>query len=148
MHADVYDAFAEKFAAAMAALKVGDPLDEATEVGPVATESGRDELAELVDDARAKGATILTGGAAPDGPGWFYPPTVVADVTADMRLAPGGGVRPGRHAVQGRRRATRRSRSPTRPPSVSSSAVWTNDADEQELFSTRARGGRACSSTA
>src|SRR5205085_345836 len=71
VHADVYDPFSEKFVAAMAALKVGDPLDEATQVGPVATASGRDELAELVDDARDKGAQILTGGAQPDGPGWI-----------------------------------------------------------------------------
>ncbi|MGN6502042.1 MAG: NADP-dependent succinic semialdehyde dehydrogenase [Pseudolysinimonas sp.] len=86
VHADVYDAFRDKFVAAMEALVVGDPLDEATLVGPVATASGRDELAELVDDARAKGAQILTGGVTPDRPGWFYPPTVVAGVTAEMRL--------------------------------------------------------------
>jgi succinate-semialdehyde dehydrogenase / glutarate-semialdehyde dehydrogenase len=86
VHDAVYDAFVSRFTAAMAALRVGDPLDELTQVGPIATAAGRTELAELVDDARAKGAGILTGGALPDGPGWFYPPTVVTDVTADMRL--------------------------------------------------------------
>lgn len=86
VHADVYDTFRDKFVAAMAGLKVGDPLDESVQVGPVATASGRDELAELVDDARDKGAEILTGGERPDGPGWFYPPTVVANVTPAMRL--------------------------------------------------------------
>jgi succinate-semialdehyde dehydrogenase/glutarate-semialdehyde dehydrogenase len=86
VHDAVYDTFIAGFTAAMAALRVGDPLDEQTQVGPIATASGRDELAELVDDARAKGADILIGGATPEGPGWFYPPTVVAGVTPAMRL--------------------------------------------------------------
>lgn len=86
VHDAVYDEFVPRFTAAMAALRMGDPLAETTQVGPIATASGRDELAELVDDARQKGADILTGGAAPDGPGWFYPPTVVTGVTPAMRL--------------------------------------------------------------
>lgn len=86
VHDAVYDEFVPRFTAAMAALTVGDPLDPGTRIGPIATESGRDELAELVDDARAKGAEVLTGGEVPDGPGWFYPPTVVAGVTPGMRL--------------------------------------------------------------
>ena len=86
IHTDVYEAFVPRFTAAMAALTVGDPLDEATRIGPIATASGRDELAELVDDARAKGAEVLTGGEVPEGVGWFYPPTVVAGVTDGMRL--------------------------------------------------------------
>jgi succinate-semialdehyde dehydrogenase/glutarate-semialdehyde dehydrogenase len=86
VHEDVYDTFLAGFTAAMGALRIGDPLDEQTQVGPIATASGRDELVELVDDARAKGADILTGGVTPDGPGWFYPPTVVAGVTPAMRL--------------------------------------------------------------
>lgn len=86
VHDAVYDTFVAGFVAAMAGLRIGDPLDEQTQVGPIATSSGRDELVELVDDARAKGADILTGGTVPDGPGWFYPPTVVAGVTPEMRL--------------------------------------------------------------
>ncbi|HWH98154.1 MAG TPA: NADP-dependent succinic semialdehyde dehydrogenase [Pseudolysinimonas sp.] len=86
IHDAVYDEFLAGFTAAMGALRIGDPLDEQTQVGPIATASGRDELAELVDDARAKGADILTGGTIPDGPGWFYPPTVVAGITPAMRL--------------------------------------------------------------
>jgi succinate-semialdehyde dehydrogenase/glutarate-semialdehyde dehydrogenase len=86
VHTDVYDRFTAGFTAAMAALRVGDPLLEDTQVGPLATESGRAELAELVDDALANGATVLTGGTALEGAGWFYPPTVVAGVTEAMRL--------------------------------------------------------------
>jgi len=86
VHDAVYDEFVPRFTEAMAALRIGDPLDEQTQVGPIATSSGRDELAGLVDDARAQGADILTGGVVPDGPGWFYPPTVVAGVRPGMRL--------------------------------------------------------------
>ncbi len=86
VHTDVYDRFVEGFTAAMGALTMGDPMDESVQIGPVATESGRDELAELVDDARDRGADILVGGEVPDRPGWFYPATVVAGVTPGMRL--------------------------------------------------------------
>jgi succinate-semialdehyde dehydrogenase/glutarate-semialdehyde dehydrogenase len=86
VHADVYDAFAERFVQGMKALKVGDPLEEETEVGPLSSERGRDDLEELVDDARRGGATVLCGGERPDGPGWYYPPTVLADIGREMRI--------------------------------------------------------------
>ncbi|MFF6987075.1 NADP-dependent succinic semialdehyde dehydrogenase [Streptomyces sp. NPDC010273] len=86
VHADVFDAFAERFVAGMRALTVGDPLEEETEVGPVASEAGRSDLEELVDDAVESGATVLCGGERPDGPGWFYPPTVLTDITREMRI--------------------------------------------------------------
>ncbi|MER7923586.1 NADP-dependent succinic semialdehyde dehydrogenase [Streptomyces sp. NPDC096057] len=86
VHTDVFDAFAEQFVAGMKALTVGDPLEEETEVGPVASEAGRGDLEELVDDAVESGATVLCGGERPDGPGWFYPPTVLTDITREMRI--------------------------------------------------------------
>lgn len=87
VHEDVYDEFAHRFAERMGALRIGDPADEATEIGPLATESGRSDIEELVDDARDKGAAILVGGErAGAGEGWFYAPTVIADLTRDMRL--------------------------------------------------------------
>jgi succinate-semialdehyde dehydrogenase/glutarate-semialdehyde dehydrogenase len=86
VHADVYDAFAERFAGRMRHLTVGGPMDSATDVGPLATRQGRDDVAALVDDAVAKGAEILCGGSRPSGPGWFYPPTVVTGVTSQMRM--------------------------------------------------------------
>ncbi|MER5595926.1 NADP-dependent succinic semialdehyde dehydrogenase [Streptomyces sp. NPDC002265] len=86
VHADVHDEFTERFTAAMKALKVGDPLLESTEVGPLANEQGRADLEELVDDARRSGAAVLCGGERPEGPGWYYPPTVLSGITREMRI--------------------------------------------------------------
>ncbi|MFF8475871.1 NADP-dependent succinic semialdehyde dehydrogenase [Streptomyces sp. NPDC015414] len=86
VHGDVYDAFAERFVAGMAALRTGDPLEEDTEVGPLASEQGCRDLEELVDDAKRAGAEVLCGGERPDGPGWYYPPTVLAGITREMRI--------------------------------------------------------------
>ncbi|MEU5319121.1 NADP-dependent succinic semialdehyde dehydrogenase [Streptomyces sp. NPDC021056] len=86
VHTDVYDAFAERFVEGMKALKVGDPLEETTDVGPLSSEQGRADLEELVDDARRGGASVLCGGERPDGDGWYYPPTVLADITREMRI--------------------------------------------------------------
>ena len=86
VHTDIYDAFVDKFVERMQALKVGDPTDPDTDVGPLATESGRDEVEEQVDDAVEAGAKVRCGGKRPDRPGWFYPPTVVTDITKDMAL--------------------------------------------------------------
>ncbi|MEU5960711.1 NADP-dependent succinic semialdehyde dehydrogenase [Micromonospora parva] len=86
VHTDVFDAFAEKFAANMAALRVGDPMDPDTDVGPLASERGRDEVHAQVRDAVDNGATVLCGGERPTGDGWFYPPTVVTDLTPQMRM--------------------------------------------------------------
>ncbi|WP_336320366.1 NADP-dependent succinic semialdehyde dehydrogenase [Streptomyces lavendofoliae] len=92
VHTDVFDAFTERFTAGMAALTVGDPMDETTDVGPLASEAGRDGLQELVDDAVRQGATVLCGGGRPaDLPrgmehGWFYEPTVLTGITPGMRI--------------------------------------------------------------
>jgi succinate-semialdehyde dehydrogenase/glutarate-semialdehyde dehydrogenase len=86
VHADVYDQFAATFVAGMAALKIGDPMDEDTDIGPLATQSGRTDVEVLVNDARDKGASILCGGNSVDGPGWFYEPTVVGDLQPHMDM--------------------------------------------------------------
>jgi succinate-semialdehyde dehydrogenase/glutarate-semialdehyde dehydrogenase len=83
---EVADEFERRFVDGMAALRLGDPMDEKTDVGPLATEQGRRDIEELVADAVDKGATVLCGGQRPDGPGWYYPPTVLAGVTPDMRM--------------------------------------------------------------
>ncbi|MFE5893009.1 NADP-dependent succinic semialdehyde dehydrogenase [Streptomyces sp. NPDC002285] len=89
VHTDVYEAFAERFVEGMKALVVGDPMQEETEVGPLSSERGRDDLEELVDDARRSGADVLCGGhqlRRPELPGWYYAPTVLAGITREMRI--------------------------------------------------------------
>ncbi|MFE6197490.1 NADP-dependent succinic semialdehyde dehydrogenase [Streptomyces sp. NPDC057838] len=86
VHADVYDAFAERFTEGMRALKVGDPLSDDTEVGPLSSEQGLRDLEELVDDAVRGGAQVLCGGERPEGPGWYYTPTILAGITREMRI--------------------------------------------------------------
>ncbi|GGM04326.1 MULTISPECIES: NADP-dependent succinic semialdehyde dehydrogenase [Micromonospora] len=86
VHTDVFDDFARAFAERMSALRLGDPMDERTDVGPLASERGRDEIHAQVRDAVEHGATVLCGGEVPSGAGWFYPPTVVTDLTPQMRM--------------------------------------------------------------
>src|SRR5271168_2515142 len=74
VHTDIYDAFVDKFTERMQALEVGDPTDPDTDVGPLATESGRDEIPKPVDDAVPAGAKVRLGRKTPDRPGWYYPP--------------------------------------------------------------------------
>ncbi|MBI4944206.1 MAG: NAD-dependent succinate-semialdehyde dehydrogenase [Actinobacteria bacterium] len=81
----VWDAFLDRFLAEAATWTTGDPIREDTRLGPLATAAGRDTVAEQVADAVAKGATLHLGGTVPDGPGSFYPATVLSGVTPDMR---------------------------------------------------------------
>jgi succinate-semialdehyde dehydrogenase/glutarate-semialdehyde dehydrogenase len=85
VHEAVYDEFERLFAEQMSGMTVGDPMLEGTDVGPLASEQQRDDVEKLVADAVAKGARVLCGGAAPEGPGFYYPPTVLAGLTPDMR---------------------------------------------------------------
>ncbi|HEV2150327.1 MAG TPA: NADP-dependent succinic semialdehyde dehydrogenase [Longimicrobiaceae bacterium] len=80
VHDDVYDEFERRFAGQMRALRIGDPLDPETQIGPLATESIRDEVAEQVRASVEAGARLVSGGRIPDLPGWYYEPTVLADV--------------------------------------------------------------------
>jgi succinate-semialdehyde dehydrogenase/glutarate-semialdehyde dehydrogenase len=86
VHEQVYDEWLGLFKEAMGALVVGDPMAEGTDVGPLATESGRDEVAAQVEKAVGDGAVIELGGEQPDRPGWWYPPTVITNITRDMDL--------------------------------------------------------------
>ncbi|MDA2889460.1 NADP-dependent succinic semialdehyde dehydrogenase [Mycolicibacterium sp. BiH015] len=133
VHTDIYDEFTRLFVAKMNALKVGDPMDEATDVGPLATESGRDEVAELVDDAVVKGAEVLAGGSAPDRPGFYYTPTVLAGLTDDMRIVLEEAFGPvaSLYRVSDREEAARVANQTT---FGLSSAVWSTDAAEQDWF--------------
>jgi succinate-semialdehyde dehydrogenase/glutarate-semialdehyde dehydrogenase len=82
----VADEFARRLAGRMGALKVGRGTDEGVAVGPLIDDDQRHKVAELVDDAVAKGARVLCGGRAPEGPGYFYEPTVLSPVPDEADL--------------------------------------------------------------
>lgn len=86
LHEKIADEYIERYTDAMTKLVIGDPLAEGTDVGPIATLAGRDEVAEQVEDAVSKGAKVLCGGERDDRPGWYYPPTVVTEITEKMRI--------------------------------------------------------------
>ena len=77
---DIYDEFSEKFVQDMQALKIGDPMEETTDIGPLATPQIVNDLAEQVQKAIDSGARVLTGGHRPDRPGNFYEPTVLDNI--------------------------------------------------------------------
>jgi succinate-semialdehyde dehydrogenase/glutarate-semialdehyde dehydrogenase len=86
VHADVAEEFAEKLAARMGKLAVGRGQDVGVDVGPLIEEKAVDSVHQLVTDAVHDGARVLTGGGAPDGPGFFYSPTVLVDVHPESEI--------------------------------------------------------------
>jgi succinate-semialdehyde dehydrogenase/glutarate-semialdehyde dehydrogenase len=86
VHADVIDAFGAKLADKMAALPVGRGVEDGVRVGPLIDAAAQRKVQELVTDAVERGAKVLTGGSAVDGPGNFYPATVLVDVPPGARL--------------------------------------------------------------
>ncbi|HET8879434.1 MAG TPA: NAD-dependent succinate-semialdehyde dehydrogenase [Arthrobacter sp.] len=82
---DLYEPFVEKFTERMARIKPGDPQQEDTRFGPLSSQSAADGLVEQIQDAVDKGATLRTGGHHVDGPGAYVEPTVLTDVTPEMR---------------------------------------------------------------
>lgn len=81
-----YAAFAQAFVAATEALKVGNGLDDGVQIGPLSNVRQLEKIEALVDDAVQKGARVLTGGKRLDDPGFFYAPTVLADVPMTARV--------------------------------------------------------------
>ncbi|XBH21222.1 NAD-dependent succinate-semialdehyde dehydrogenase [Jonesiaceae bacterium BS-20] len=86
VHQDVADSFAERLAERMKGMKVSRGTEQDAELGPLIDEAGRAKVQELVSDAVAGGAKIVTGGAPQAGPGFFYPPTVLTSVPAGARV--------------------------------------------------------------
>jgi len=82
---DLYDEFTSQFTAAMSVLHPGDPTDPASDLGPLSSEGAAKLLMDQIDDAVDKGATLRTGGKRLDRPGAFVEPTVLTDVTPEMR---------------------------------------------------------------
>lgn len=133
VHTDVYDEFVDLFAKEMSALVVGDPMEDGTDVGPLATEQGRTDVHELVTDAVQKGARVMLGGEPPEQGGWWYPPTVVADITEEMDMYT--------EEVFGPVAQMFRVADITEAVEVANatrfglgSNAWTNDPGEQEIF--------------
>jgi len=79
----IFDEFTEKFVDGMRSLVVGDPMDEKTNIGPLATAQIRDDLDDQVTRAKAAGARVLLGGKSREGKGFFYEPTVITNLTDD-----------------------------------------------------------------
>lgn len=86
VHASVAEAFAEKLAERMGAMQVGRGTEDGVTLGPLIDDDQRGKVAELVDDAVARGGKVLCGGRRLDGPGYFYAPTVLAGVPEDARV--------------------------------------------------------------
>ena len=88
VHRSVHDELLERVAERARSIRIGDPLDDATELGPLAFEDQRDKVAGYVDLGRSEGARVLTGGRSSDGGlgGYFYEPTVLVDVDNSMRV--------------------------------------------------------------
>ncbi|HEX6013840.1 MAG TPA: NAD-dependent succinate-semialdehyde dehydrogenase [Geminicoccaceae bacterium] len=86
VHSSVAPEFADKLSKRMGSLTLGRGQDEGVDVGPLIDEKAVESVSRLVTDAVQDGATVVTGGEAPDGPGYFYPPTVLLDVPADAAI--------------------------------------------------------------
>jgi succinate-semialdehyde dehydrogenase / glutarate-semialdehyde dehydrogenase len=129
----VYDKFVKEFVERIRALKVGDPLDETTDIGPLATESILNGVHEQVQKSIAAGAKLLTGGNRIHGPGFFYEPTVLVDVAKESPAF--------REEVFGPVASIFRVRDTAEAIEMANdnvyglgASVWTTDKKEQELF--------------
>src|SRR5881227_3294736 len=136
----IYDEFLEQFVARMRALKLGNPMDPATEIGPLATEKILQGVHDQVQKSIASGAKLLTGGNRIHGPGFFYEPTVLVDIAIDSPayceevfgpVASFFRVRDAADAVEIANATT----------FGLGASAWTNDRTEQELFASELEAG-------
>ena len=133
VHDDIYEEFTAGFVTAMEALVIGDPMDERTQIGPLATESILQDLEKQVQKSVQTGARVLAGGKRVDRKGYYYAPTVLADIPED---APAFG-----EELFGPVASLFRVSSVHEAIALANattfglgSAAWTNDAMEQQLF--------------
>lgn len=133
VHAAVYDEFVDAVTAGMGALRVGHPAEAGVDVGPLATAQIRRDLDDQVRRSVARGARLTCGGAALDGPGFYYAPTVLADVTPGMAAADEETFGPVA-AVLRAADADDALRLANATPYGLGASVWTADAREAERF--------------
>jgi succinate-semialdehyde dehydrogenase/glutarate-semialdehyde dehydrogenase len=136
----VYDKFLDQFVDQMRSLRVGDPFDETTQIGPLANEHILNGVHEQVQKSIAMGAKVLTGGNRIAGPGFFYEPTVLADVPREAPAL--------REEVFGPVAAVLRVRNAAEAIELANdstfglgASAWTNDEAEQELFASELQSG-------
>src|SRR6266481_1529983 len=136
----IYDDFLQKFVEQMRTLKVGDPFDETTEIGPLATEQILNGVHQQVQKSIAAGAKLLTGGNRIAGPGFFYEPTVLVDVPKDSPAY--------REEIFGPVAAVFRVQDSAEAIEMANdsefglaASAWTNDPIEQELFASELESG-------
>jgi succinate-semialdehyde dehydrogenase / glutarate-semialdehyde dehydrogenase len=130
---EIYDEFLEQFVERMRALKVGDPMEETTEIGPLATEHILQGVHEQVQKSIAAGAKLLTGGNRIHGPGFFYEPTVLVDVPKKSPASREEVFGPVASIFRVRNAADAIEMANDTTFGLAASA-WTNDHAEQELF--------------
>jgi len=137
---EIADEFRDAMVARFESLEVGDPLREGTEVGPLAREDLRDELARQVSGSVEAGARLLAGGEAPDRPGWFYRPAILSEIP---REAPAYG-----QELFGPVAALFRTPDLEAAIEIANdsefglgAAIWTRDADERDRFLDRIEAG-------
>ncbi len=137
---NIYDEFLERFVEGMRTLKIGDPFDETTEIGPLATEQILQGVHEQVQKSIAAGARLLTGGNRIQGPGFFYEPTVLVDVPIDSPAY--------REEVFGPVASFFRVRDAADAVEIANAtsfglgaSAWTNDRTEQDLFASELETG-------
>jgi succinate-semialdehyde dehydrogenase/glutarate-semialdehyde dehydrogenase len=82
----IADTFTRRLAEAMQAMRIGPGLEAGTDLGPLINKSAQNNMVAFVEDATRKGAKIMTGGRRPDGPGFFFPPTILTDVADDAEV--------------------------------------------------------------
>jgi succinate-semialdehyde dehydrogenase / glutarate-semialdehyde dehydrogenase len=133
VHADIYGSFLEKFSAAMKAVKAGDPMDEATDMGPLSSFEQRDTVLRQLDEAKRAGAKLLFGGEQPAWPGAYLTAGILIDVPQDSSFA--------QEEIFGPIAMVHRARDIDHAVKIANgvpfglgSSVWTNDAAEQNRF--------------
>jgi succinate-semialdehyde dehydrogenase/glutarate-semialdehyde dehydrogenase len=130
---EIYDEFLEQFVERIRALKVGDPMEETTEIGPLATEQVLQGMHDQVQKSIAAGAKLLTGGNRIHGPGFFYEPTVLVDVPRESPAYREEVFGPVASIFRVRNAADAIEMANDTTFGLAASA-WTNDPEEQELF--------------